>query len=186
MTTDAIPPHGGTLVDRILKGDALGAARERAKAARAVTIDDRVRSDLEMISTGGLSPLTGFMDAADHWSVVDDMRLADGNVWSIPVTLPVSEEEAAAIKDGDEVALVFGGEALALVKVESHFRPDKEREAEKVYGTKDDAHPGVAALKASGPVCLAGDVVALGHPARPAFPAYHRDPADTRRIFRER
>src|SRR5262245_7207788 len=102
MTTDAIAPHGGTLIERILTGDGLGAANERVKNARIVVIDDRVRSDLEMIATGALSPLTGFMDAADHWGVVDEMRLADGNVWSIPVTLPVSEEQATSVKDGEE------------------------------------------------------------------------------------
>jgi len=186
VTTDAIAPHGGTLVNRVLEGDALAAARERAKALRTIAIDDRVRSDLEMIATGGLSPLTGFMDAADHWGVVDEMRLADGTLWAIPVTLPVSEEEATASHDREEIVLAFEGDPLAILRVESHFRPDKEREAQKVYGTTDAAHPGVAYLMSTGPVCLAGDIQALGHPARPQFPAYHRDPASTREIFRQR
>ena len=108
-STEAIPgpsrPHGGTLVSRELTGSARDEARERAATLPLVRLDERELADLEMLGVGALSPLTGFMRKLDYECVVDSMRLSDGQVWSMPVTLAVTEEQAEGIRDGSEIAL---------------------------------------------------------------------------------
>ncbi len=106
MTIELIAPHGGTLINRLLPADQRDAARERAAALPQIILTDANLADLEMIATGGLSPLTGFMLQEDYKSVVHTIRLANGLPWSIPVTLAVDSEFAAGLKDGQQVALV--------------------------------------------------------------------------------
>src|SRR5688572_14725522 len=98
--SNLIPPHGGTLVNRLAAGDDARAIEERAASLPAIRLSDRTVSDLEMIAIGGFSPLTGFMGSADYQSVVRDMHLASGLPWSIPVTLAVSAEEARSLPEG--------------------------------------------------------------------------------------
>ena len=107
-----IPPHGGQLVNRVLRGTLGEAALEQAQSFPRVQLTQMAASDLEMISVGAFSPLTGFMTKNDYDSVIDTMRLSNGLPWSIPVTLPVDETTANGLKEGDEVALfppVSGG-----------------------------------------------------------------------------
>jgi ATP sulfurylase len=185
--TEAIAPHGGKLVHRILDAEAREAALEKAKTLPRISVGERVQSDLEMIAVGAFSPLTGFLGARDWERVVTDMRLADGTPWSIPVTLAVTEEQAAGAKDGREVALTDeGGKVLALLTVTEQYRPDKTREATEVYRTTETKHPAVAALFESGPVNLGGDIRLVDRPDTVQFPAYHRDPAETRGLMAER
>jgi len=185
--SEAIAPHGGTLIHRILEGDARSAALEKARSLPKIPVGERVQSDLEMIAVGAFSPLTGFLGAKDWERVVSDMRLADGTPWSIPVTLSVTEEQAAGAKDGKEVALTDeAGKVLALLTVTEQYRPDKTREANEVYRTTETKHPAVAALFESGPVNLAGEIRLVDRPDTVQFPAYHRDPSETRRLMAER
>ncbi|MBI2896647.1 MAG: sulfate adenylyltransferase [Deltaproteobacteria bacterium] len=183
----AIAPHGGVLVDRVLRGDALAAVRDRAEGLVRIEVDDRVQSDIEMIAVGAFSPLKGFVGSRDWKTIVEDLRLEDGTVWSIPVTLSVSAEKAAGIREGTDVALVdAAGKTLALLSVAEKYRPDKEREAREVYRTTETAHPGVKALLESGEVNLAGEIQLVDRPDTVQFPAYHRDPAQVRAIFADR
>src|SRR5829696_9393030 len=131
-------PHGGTLVDRLAPEGEREERKQRAEELRKVELGPSTLSDLEMISTGVFSPLTGFMVREDYESVVETMRLANGLVWSMPITLPVSEDEAKEVGDGEEVALTTGdGQIVATMVVEDRYPYDKEREALEVYRTTD-------------------------------------------------
>ena len=180
-----IQPHGGTLVNRIAPDAERTALAERAASLPKITLDERQISDLEMIAIGAFSPLEGFMGKADYTRVVEEMRLASGLPWTIPVTLAVSRETAALA--GSEVALEDEtGHLLAILQVDEAFDYDKKNEAEKVYRTTDEAHPGVAAVYAQGDVLLGGPVTVVNRPQSPDFPEYRLDPADVRKAFAER
>ncbi|HEU5010485.1 MAG TPA: sulfate adenylyltransferase [Gaiellaceae bacterium] len=176
VTTDRlIAPHGGALVDRT------GDAPDDLGSLEVVVLTSRELSDLDMLASGALSPLEGFMGRADYERVVDEMHLASGLPWALPVCLAVDSAPA-----GDRVALAEdGGKPLAVLEVEETFEYDKEREAEQCFRTTDDAHPGVARLYAQKPLYLAGRVTVFER-AQAAFPELARDPAETRRIFAER
>lgn len=182
----SIAPHGGTLIDRWLRGDRRDEAVQRAARLRRLRLDGREAADLEMIGDGALSPLTGFMTEADYRSVVAEMRLASGLLWALPVTLAVSADEAAAIGPDEEVALEGpDGKLLALMRVADKFAYDKEAEALQCYRTVETAHPGVRRLMAQGEVYLGGEVWLVDR-AGPEFPAYHATPAETRQAFAEK
>ncbi len=184
--TALIPPHGGKLVDRVAKGAEREALLERARKLKRIELGERNLADLECIATGVYSPLEGFMNEADYASVVEEMRLASGLPWTIPITLPVDEEVAEGLSLDDEVALAWQGQVLAVMRVASIYRPDKAEEARKVYRTEDPRHPGVAALLASGPVYLGGPVWLLKPIPHEKFHAYRLTPAETRAEFARR
>ncbi|MBK8033078.1 MAG: sulfate adenylyltransferase [Chloroflexi bacterium] len=188
MAFPLIQPHGGTLINRLLTGVARDSARDCAPTLVQVPLTDTNLADLEMIATGALSPLTGFMGEADYKSVVHNLRLANGLPWTIPVTLAVSADLAAQIKIGDQVALVENGNALALLNVAEKYRYDREAEAQHVYRTTETAHPGVARLYKQGEVLLAGDIDVIDLPARASteFADLRYTPTESRRIFAER
>jgi len=184
----AIQPHGGTLVNRLAEG----AERERllteAEGLRAINVDAWTISDIDCIAVGAFSPLTGFLKENDYRSVVETMRLGDGTVWSIPVTLPVDEETFAAMEPGERVALVGAEDNIvyAILHAEEKYRVDLEREAEKVFKTTDPAHPGVAKLFDRGNRYVGGSITVLNRPQPKQFAAYYFDPAETRKIFAEK
>ena len=182
----AITPHGGTLVDRVLRGVSKEAALERAAALRKVSLNPTAVSDLELIAIGAFSPLTGFMARADYESVLEDMRLSNGLVWTIPITLPVSRETADELKEGEEIALVEGERILGMMELAERFEYDRVREAELVYRTTEEAHPGVARLYGQGEVLLGGDIHLLDRPADRSFAEFRHDPGQTRRMFAQR
>jgi sulfate adenylyltransferase len=185
--TDAIAPHGGTLVDRTVPPPERDRLERAAAQMPALRLDRRALSDLEMIVIGGFSPLEGFMEEPDYERVVADMRLANGLPWSIPVTLAASEDDGRRLTPGDDVALCDEtGTPLAVLTLRAMFRPDKQREAQAVYRTTDQAHPGVQALYAQGPVYLGGPVTLLRHPPDLPFPEHRLEPRQTRALFRER
>src|SRR5271167_1379163 len=134
---DAISAHGGgELVD--LKAPASERAALAAHAAKlaAVTLNARDLADLEMLASGAFSPLTGFMGEADYLRSRDDLRIASGVPWSIPITLGVSETIARSLKPGSDVALATeSGGPLAILKLTEVFRVDRVREAEQIFGT---------------------------------------------------
>lgn len=187
-------PHGGKLVNRMVTGEARSEALKRAAELKKVELSEVSVSDLEMIASGAMSPLTGFLGKDDYECVVSDMRLRNGLVWSLPITLTVSKEQAASIREGEELALVElsalnngrGATILAILKVEEKFTYDKTREAREVYKTTDPAHPGVARLLNQGDVCLGGSVTLLNHSSEQTFPAFRHDPAEMRRLFEAR
>lgn len=186
MTSTQITPHGGQLMNQVLEGAARDEARAIAAKAPRVTLNEVGVADLELIATGVYSPLTGFLGSADHERVVSEMRLVDGTLWPIPITLAVSEDEAASLREGQHVALYTPGDQLiGLLELREKYRVDVRREAELVYRTTDEAHPGVARLYRQGPVLLAGEVFQIGD-IPPAFSQLAFTPEQTRAAFAER
>ena len=187
MTTTITPvdnlitPHGGVLVDRFAT-DPVGLADAAGKFPR-ISLSERQLSDAYLIAQGAFSPLEGFLTSADYHSVRDEMHLASGSVWSIPVTLAVDETTAAQLREGDSAALIApDGSIAGAIEVAELFAYDKQTEAERVFRTQEEAHPGVAGLYAQGPVLVGGRVTML--PGRPpldpeALPFYET-PTETR------
>jgi sulfate adenylyltransferase len=183
-----IEPHGGELVDRMAPEEQRDGLLQRAEGLTRVTLGPRALSDLEMISTGVFSPLTGFMVSEDYESVVETMRLKNGLVWSLPITLPVSEEEADDVRVGEDIALSDGtGRILATMIVEDRYSYDKEHEAQEVFGTTNVEHPGVAAVYRQKDILLGGEVTLLVDDPNPKpFPEYHYGPRELRKVFAEK
>jgi sulfate adenylyltransferase len=174
-TEAVIPPHGGRLVDRT------GPRPDGIERLEQIPLTSRELSDLDMLASGALSPLEGFMGRNDYERVVDEMRLERGLPWALPVCLAVDRSQ-----QGDEVVLTDeSGRALAVLEVDEVFEYDKEREAERCFRTTDAAHPGVARLYDQKPFYLAGRVTVFER-LEPPFPELARDPRDTRRAFDER
>jgi len=180
-----IAPHGGKLNPREVAGDAARALADKARSLPARQLNSRELSDLELLANGGFSPLDGFMTQAQYRSVVDTMHLPDGLPWSIPVTLSVSKEQANLLK-GDIALTDADGNALAVMTVAEAFEYDKQHEAQAVYRTTEDKHPGVAALYAQDEILIGGPLQVIRRPANPSFPEYRLDPAQTRAAFVER
>jgi sulfate adenylyltransferase len=174
-----IPPHGGTLVHRILSGAARADTLARAATLPSITLSPWSLSDLELIAIGAVSPLTGFLRSADYHRVVRDMHLDNGLPWSIPITLRV---ENGASYQGDVALKAPNGTIVGLLTVDEVYKADREEEARYVYGTTDSAHPGVRQLLQQGDRAVGGDVWLLERTA-PPFPELALDPADTRAIF---
>ena len=147
-----------------------------------INLKPRELSDLEMIASGALSPLTGFMGKKDYESVVERLRLADGTVWPMPITLSVTKEEAGKFKIGEEIDL----SGLAILHLEEKFEYDPKREAEKVYRTTEEAHPGVKALYQQGPVYLAGKIKLSKPVPHNDFQGYRLEPRQTRELFQKK
>jgi sulfate adenylyltransferase len=179
-----IDPHGGELVDLLARAEKREELVREAEGLPSIALSARQAADLELLAVGGFSPLRGFQGSDDWQRVVDEMRLADGLPWSIPVTLATGAEAA----DGERLALRdAGGRLLGVIDVEEVFERDLEREARHVYRTTDLEHPGVAALNAEGARCLAGPVRAVDLPEHPeAFRTYLLPPAASRAAFGER
>jgi sulfate adenylyltransferase len=143
-----IAPHGGYLVDRT------GQRPDNVDSLEQITLTSRELSDLDMLASGALSPLEGFIGRDDYERVLGEMRLAKGVPWALPVCLAVDHEP-----QGDEVALTDeAGKPFATLEVEEVYEYDKEREARNAFRTTDEAHPGVARLYAQKPLYLAGKV----------------------------
>ena len=147
------------LVNRIATSKQQAEFLEKADSLPRIQLDKRATSDLETIANGGFSQLQGFLEQADYESVVENMRLANGQPWSIPVTLSVSEEVAASLKEGSLIRLDDpNGGFIGALQLTQKYRYDKTREAVKVYRTEEDKHPGVKVVYEQGEVNLAGPV----------------------------
>jgi sulfate adenylyltransferase len=184
--TDTIAPHGGELVNLTLSPERVGTASEEALHLPKIALGPREAADLEMLAVGAMSPLTGFMVEKDYRSVLEDMRLSSGLVWSIPITLSVGEEDVKRIGGTDEVALTIGEQPAALLEVAQIYRRDRAHEASGVFQTDDSAHPGVRALHEAGDWLIGGAVSVLRMPEHRTFSEYRMSPADTRSAFGER
>ncbi|WP_287128925.1 sulfate adenylyltransferase [Candidatus Cyanaurora vandensis] len=178
-----IAPHGGVLIDRIASPEQTAAYQAQGDLPK-VHLSQRACSDLEMIAIGGFSPLTGYLDEADYLSVVETMHLANGLAWSVPITLPVTPEVADSLEIGQTVALIApDGEWVGVLELTGKYTYDKTREAEKVYRTTDENHPGVKVVYEQGTINLAGSVWYFERKPHPQFPTYQLDPAQSREIF---
>ncbi|MFK7697329.1 sulfate adenylyltransferase [Paenibacillus sp. HJGM_3] len=181
---ETIKPHGGVLINRLATGEAREALLKQAGTLRSLTITTWTLSDLDLIAIGAFSPLTGFLEESDYRSVVDRMRLADGTVWSIPITLPIEEALANELSVGEQVALKGeDGVTYAILDVRSIYRVNLQDEAVKVFKTSDPEHPGVQKLLQRSPVYIGGPVQVLNRPKPDKFQDYYFDPAETRKRF---
>jgi len=186
MNNGLIAPHGGELVINMAGKEERAELQQRAGSLPQLEIGSRQLADLEMLAIGAYSPLVGFMNRADYLGSVKDMHLSNGLPWSVPITLSVTSEQAATLKEGLQVALVNPhGTLQAVMTIEEKFAYDKQLEASKVYRTTEEAHPGVAVLYRQGDILLGGPVrvVALQHQA---FAKYRFSPTQSRQVFAER
>lgn len=185
-----IPPHSGTLVNRLRTGSHADALRAEAAKLRQIKLSQKQSCDLEMITVGAFSPLQGFMGKADFERVCKEMKLAsagcEGDVWPIPIVLAVNAADAPKV--GERVALIApSGLLQAVMTVNEVFAHDKKLEIPNVFRTEDPAHPGVKQVMDEGDVCLGGpveSVIVCPDPTGPeAFPELRLTPAQTRAAF---
>ena len=181
MSNDArlIPPFGGRLVDLMVNGEAAEDLRAHAQLIPSIQISERSACDLEMLAIGAFSPLDRFMDAADHARVLDEMRLADGTLFPMPVILPVDPSDAIAV--GQDIALRSSkNELLAVMTIDNVFAWDADEVAAKAFGSLDPRHPLVAEMGRWGPLAISGPLRVLQLPAHYDFRDLRLTPAQTR------
>ncbi|MCP3978823.1 MAG: bifunctional sulfate adenylyltransferase/adenylylsulfate kinase [bacterium] len=180
-----IDPHGGQLVDLMAGEERSAELKERSKDWVSWDLTPRQLCDLELLMNGGLSPLRGFLGSADYEAVCEGMRLADGTLWPMPITLDIPEKLAGELSLGDRIALRDPeGVMLAALELEELYRPDRDAEAARVFGTSDEAHPAVAQLKnGTHPVYVAGKLEGVQQPSHYDFRALRLSPAELRAEF---
>ncbi len=174
-----IEPYGGRLVDLVVRGEERDELWNRAAGLPRLQLSPRSVCDLELIATGGFSPVNRFMGQSDYERVLEEMRLADGTLFPMPVTLPVSRE--ANVKTGTEIALASQhNDLLAVMRVEEVYEWDKEREARHAYGSTDLRHPLVAEMNSWGELYISGELKVLALPGHYDFRSLRLTPAEVR------
>lgn len=192
IMSSLVPPHGdqGTLRPLLVEDEALCAEKlAQAASMPKLPVSSAEASDLVMLATGAFSPLEGFAGREDYDGVLEDMHLAGGVLWPIPITMSCSPAQAADLKEGQAIALIDPGQAgqiLAVMGLREKYRPDKEREALAVFGTTDTNHPGVSKLYQRGEVYLAGPAEVLSEGGYPDRFAEFARPAQTRKLFADK
>jgi len=183
--THLIEPHGGVLVDGIVEDERAAELKKQSSDWPSWDLTERQICDLELILSGGFSPLRGFMGKADYERVRADMRLADGTLWPIPITLDVTEEAAGGLEPGKTLALRDPeGVMLAALHVSEVWRPDLELEAREVFGTTDDTHPGVSYLmNRTNPMYVAGELEGIQLPSHYDYRELRLTPKEVRERF---
>ena len=184
-TSHLTSPHGGELVDLILSPEKKTALQAASKDFPSWDLTPRQLCDLELLLNGGFSPLRGFMKQADYTSVCKNLRLADGTLWPMPITLDLPEEFAGKLAVGGKLALRDAeGVMLAVLSVEDIYKPDRSAEAQDVFGTVDKKHPGADALiNRTNPVYVGGKIEGLQHPVHYDFRGIRLTPAELRAEF---
>jgi len=185
--TDLIQPHGGKLTSLILPPGQIEEIKHHILELPSWTLNDRQIGDLELLLNGGFSPLEGFLGKEDYDSVCETMRLKDGTLWTIPINLDVDEKTASLAEAAGKLVLRdHEGFALAILKVNDIWSPDKQREAKLVFGTKDDFHPAVNyLLNEAHSIYIGGRLQGLHLPNHYDFKALRQTPAELRSIFTE-
>ncbi len=179
---DLNPPYGGQLIDLVVKGAEREDLTRRAGEGPTLQLSPRSLCDLELLATGGFSPLDGFMGKADYDSVLNNMRLANGLIWSIPITLPVAQLEGIA--EGREIALRNANNNLiAWMRVDQIFEADPHEEAAKGLGCADEEHPTYREMLSWGKFRLSGPLKVLEMPQHFDFPELRRTPAQVRALL---
>ncbi len=184
-----IRPHGGLLIDQTVSEEELPDILERSEEFPWVPLTMMERADLELISTGAYSPLSGFMGKADYESVVETGHLASSGLpWTLPIVLGADAGTAAGVSEGDEVALADEetGSRVGVMTVEERFSADLDKEAQEVFRTADDDHPGVQTIRRRGEVLFGGPVRLLRRNAFPEWAHRYLEPKETRMLFQLR
>ena len=184
---ELIAPHGGVLKDLYLPHAEAEVLKHRSSSLPGIDLNIRQLCDLELLLSGAFSPLEGFLGRHDYDRVVEELRLADGTLWPIPITLDVSEEFASKLAPGSEVALRDSqGVPLAVLEVQDIYWPDRLHEAKRVFGSTDRLHPGVAELiERTQPVALGGRLRGIQPPAHYDFEGLRDSPRSLREWFAE-
>ena len=183
--TKMIQPHGGTLKNLIVSDGKAELLKQQSKNLASIILSQRQLCDLELLMNGAFSPLMGFMTEDVYESVVNNMRLPDGLLWSMPVVLDVSEDQAEKINVGDDIGLLDAeGFMLAVMRIKDIFKIDKSLEAEKIYGTTSKNHPGVACLYDDvKDYYIGGDIEGFQLPIHYDFETLRDTPEELRRLF---
>lgn len=181
-------PHGGQLVELFPSIQERQSLLQQAQSLVAITLSPRQLCDIELILNGGFSPLTGFLSQKDYVSVLQDMRLTSGILWPIPITLDMSAAVANSISIGQRIVLRDNAQrVIALMDVTDRWQPDKLYEAQMVFGTATDDHPGVATLMhQTGDVYLGGSLMGMQLPHQTDFLDLRKTPQDLRNEFQTR
>lgn len=175
-----IEPYGGALVDLLVSAEEREEARASARALPRVKLTQRSICDLEILATGGFSPLRGFLNREDYRRVVGEMRLTSGELFPIPITCPV--EPAEGLRVGREVALTDAhDDLLAIMRVEEIYEWDLSEEARLVCGTSDSRHPLVAEMHSWGNLNLSGELRVVALPRHFDFKDLRLSPSEVRR-----
>ena len=178
-------PHGGVLKQLYLSSEEASAEQAAARDFVSWDLTARQICDIELLLNGAFSPLEGFLGKADYDGVVENMRLADGTLWPMPITLDVSQAFADGLETGQRIALRdVEGVLIATMDVEEIWTPDKAAEARGVYGSEDEAHPGVHYLmNLANPVYVGGRVRGVEAPIHYDFKYLRDTPAELRARF---
>eukprot|EP01095_Lingulamoeba_sp_RSL-Kostka_P003293 TRINITY_DN14295_c0_g1_i1.p1 TRINITY_DN14295_c0_g1~~TRINITY_DN14295_c0_g1_i1.p1 ORF type:complete len:582 (-),score=248.53 TRINITY_DN14295_c0_g1_i1:127-1872(-) len=183
------PPYKGKLVDLMLSDDEIQEVEKVINDFDDYVLTPRQLCDLEMILNGGFSPLTGFLNEEDYNGVVNDMRLSDGTFWPMPINLDVSEEQAGKWEVGKEILLRDSDKfPIAILTVETIYKPDKAAEAEHVFGSPDDVcHPAIAyLLNDAGAVYVGGSVKGIQLPIHYDFTDMRYTPKELRAFLKRK
>ncbi len=178
-------PHGGKLVNRVLKGKRRQALYEEAAELPRIEVSYERIIDLHDIAFGVFSPLEGFMSQEDYINVLTDMRLSNDIPWTIPIILDVDPEEISGVKEGDDIAITYKGEIIAIMNIREIYGWDKKEYARYVYKTTDPQHPGVAKTYSRKELLIGGPIDLINtikHPLENRI----LWPMETRVLFREK
>jgi sulfate adenylyltransferase len=178
LTAPLIPPYGGSLVDLLPTDDERVALRDYALGLPSIQLSERAVCDLELLATGGFSPLDRFMGEADYHQVVEDMRLSSGHLFPIPITLPL--DEADIHLDQDIALRNAKNELLAVMTIEEAYAWDRDEVARLVFGTQDTRHPLVAEMHGWGKVNVSGRLRVVNLPHHPDFANLRLTPRQVR------
>ena len=184
-----VKPHGGELVYRVASEEEKKELLKKAETLPRIVAGDRYVGHCEMVAIGGYSPLKGFMTKEEAESVIRDVHLPNGLLWSIPIVLPVDEEFWKGLKLGDEVAIYDkNNRPIAIVVVEDKYTLDLDFYCEHVFKTTDENHPGVAFVKSAGNHFIGGELLRLiNRPVREGIPEhYYQDPYQVRKVIEEK
>lgn len=184
----AYEAHGGPLVDRRVSGEERERLLQEAAGLVKVPIHSRTLSDLDLIAVGAFSPLEGFMTRDDYQSVIERMRLNNGVVWSLPITLAVEEKYLSQISIGENIALTGADDGViyAVLEVKDIYKVDQKEEARQVFLTDSEEHPGVAKLYEQPAAYVGGPVRVLNRKPINEYREYYFDPEETRRLFADK
>ncbi len=185
MTTKILPHGSEDLVNLLADPEAAEVLKNESGAYPSVTLSQRQMCDLELLMNGAFTPLTGFMDQAAYNAVVDNLSLPDGTLWPIPIVFDVPEQIAEKLKPGDKVALRDNeGFMPAVLTVSDIWQPDKQHEAQQVYGTSDIEHPGVRYLMNSvNSHYIGGSIEGVQAPVHHDFENLWDTPEEMRAMF---
>jgi sulfate adenylyltransferase len=183
-TSKLIAPYGGELVNLVATGEERDVLIERTKGLKAIQISARALNDLELLATGAFSPLDRFMGKADYENVLANMRLIDGTLFPLPITLTADPTELPAVGE-DLVIRNSLNDLIGIMKLEEIYTWDAEKEARLSYGTNDSRHPMVSEMSRWGKVCISGELKIINLPKYYDFVGIRQTPAEVRAELEE-